>query len=50
MANEVVDAGRGKQAPKTEVFISYSRKDMAFAGRLEAVLKEREFEPGPIEA
>jgi WD40 repeat protein len=31
--------------PKTRVFISYSRKDMAFADRLEAALKARGFEP-----
>jgi WD40 repeat protein len=31
--------------PKTKVFISYSRKDMAFADRLEAALKARGFEP-----
>jgi hypothetical protein len=30
---------------KAKVFISYSRKDMAFADRLEAVLKGRGFEP-----
>lgn len=30
--------------PKTRVFISYSRKDMAFADRLEAALKVRGFE------
>jgi hypothetical protein len=29
---------------KTRVFISYSRKDMAFADRLEAALKARGFE------
>jgi len=29
---------------KTRVFISYSRKDMAFAGKLEAALKARGFE------
>ena len=29
----------------TRVFISYSRKDMAFADRLEAALKARGFEP-----
>jgi hypothetical protein len=29
---------------KTKVFISYSRKDMAFADRLEAALKARGFE------
>jgi WD40 repeat protein len=31
--------------PKTRVFISYSRRDMAFADRLEAALKARGFEP-----
>jgi hypothetical protein len=30
---------------KLKVFISYSRKDMAFADRLEAALKARGFEP-----
>jgi hypothetical protein len=30
--------------PKAKVFISYSRKDMALADRLEAVLKARGFE------
>jgi hypothetical protein len=30
---------------KTKIFISYSRKDMAFADRLEAALKARDFEP-----
>jgi hypothetical protein len=30
--------------PKAKIFISYSRKDMAFAGRLEAALKERGFQ------
>jgi len=40
MASEVAGAGRGVEAPKTKVFISYSRKN-----RLEAVLKERGFEP-----
>jgi len=29
---------------KTRVFISYSRKDMAFADRLEAALKARGFD------
>ena len=32
-------------APTARVFISYSRKDMAFADRLEAALKARGFEP-----
>jgi hypothetical protein len=31
--------------PKAKVFISYSRKDMAFADRLETALKARGFEP-----
>jgi formylglycine-generating enzyme required for sulfatase activity len=31
--------------PKARVFISYSRKDMAFVDRLEAALKARGFEP-----
>jgi hypothetical protein len=31
--------------PKAKIFISYSRKDMAFADRLEAGLKTRGFEP-----
>jgi TIR domain-containing protein len=30
---------------KAKIFISYSRKDMAFADRLEAALKSRGFEP-----
>ncbi len=33
------------EAGKSKIFISYSRKDMAFADRLEAALKEHEFEP-----
>jgi hypothetical protein len=31
--------------PKAKVFISYSRKDMVFADKLEAALKVRGFEP-----
>src|SRR5258708_22151815 len=31
--------------PKARIFISYSRKDMAFADRLEAALDARGFEP-----
>jgi hypothetical protein len=31
--------------PKAKVFISYSRKDMECADRLEAALKVRGFEP-----
>src|ERR1700693_359432 len=30
--------------PKAKIFISYSRKDMAFADRLEAALKDRDFQ------
>jgi hypothetical protein len=41
------DAGveESRQESKAKVFISYSRKDMAFADRLEAALKTRGFEP-----
>ena len=31
--------------PKAKIFISYSRKDLAFADRLDAALKIRGFEP-----
>jgi hypothetical protein len=31
--------------PKAKIFISYSRKDVAFADRIEAALKARGFEP-----
>ena len=31
--------------PKAKIFISYSRKDMAFADRSNAALKARSFEP-----
>src|SRR5262249_53205393 len=31
--------------PKARIFISYSRKDMVFADRLESALKARDFEP-----
>src|SRR5580704_13668172 len=43
----MVADGEGKEAdgPKAKVFISYSRKDMAFAVRLEAALKARGCEP-----
>ncbi len=36
---------RGGDAPKTKIFISYSRKDMVFVDRLEAALKRNGFEP-----
>src|ERR1700730_7887564 len=34
-----------RDQPRAKVFISYSRKDVAFADRLEAALKARGFEP-----
>src|SRR5215469_9982903 len=37
--------GSNEQPSRAAVFISYSRKDMAFADRLEAALKARGFEP-----
>src|SRR5882757_4097095 len=36
---------RGEGETKAKIFISYSRKDIAFADRLEAALKARGFEP-----
>src|SRR5437764_845586 len=41
------DLGRpaGTRISKSRVFISYSRKDMAFADQLEAALKDCGFEP-----
>src|SRR5438270_431709 len=38
-------AQQGGQPSKAKVFISYSRKDIAFADRLDAALKARGFEP-----
>src|SRR5262249_33853524 len=43
MTADAVPARDGE--PKAKIFISYSRKDMAFADRLEAALKVRGFEP-----
>jgi formylglycine-generating enzyme required for sulfatase activity len=43
MASDTADAP--DQQFKAKVFISYSRKDMVFADRLEAALKTRGFEP-----
>ena len=37
--------GKEEDGPKAKIFISYSRKDMAFADRIEAALKARAFEP-----
>jgi hypothetical protein len=39
------EAPEVRDGSKAKVFISYSRKDMAFADRLEAALKARGFEP-----
>jgi formylglycine-generating enzyme required for sulfatase activity len=40
------DSEHGRSADaKARIFISYSRKDIAFAGRLEGTLKARGFEP-----
>src|SRR5947209_16885029 len=44
MANDVPNQQTG-HGPKAKVFVSYSRKDIAFANRLDATLKERGFEP-----
>ena len=44
MTTDALDQGK-ESAPKAKVFISYSRKDIEFANRLDATLKERGFEP-----
>jgi TIR domain len=44
MASDVAKQEMEDQS-RAKVFISYSRKDMAFADRLEAALKARGFEP-----
>jgi tetratricopeptide (TPR) repeat protein len=41
----IADGAQTAAEPKAKIFISYSRKDMAFADRLEAALKTRGFEP-----
>jgi TIR domain len=38
------DAPGREGGPKAKIFISYSRKDLAFADRLDAALKARGFE------
>src|SRR5713226_2744616 len=38
-------AVKSEQQAKAKIFISYSRKDLAFADRLAAALKARGFEP-----
>jgi hypothetical protein len=40
-----VNAALAKRQPKAKVFISYSRKDMAFVDQLEAALRARGIEP-----
>jgi hypothetical protein len=44
MASDVAVA-EGNKDLKAKVFISYSRKDLGFADRLEAALKVRGFDP-----
>jgi tetratricopeptide (TPR) repeat protein len=44
MTSDPAERESGRQ-PKAKVFISYSRKDIAFADRLDAALKQRGFEP-----
>src|SRR6516164_2474586 len=44
MTSDPVERESGRQ-PKAKVFISYSRKDITFADRLDAALKQRGFEP-----
>jgi tetratricopeptide (TPR) repeat protein len=43
--SEAADPQRDGGAPKARIFISYSRKDIAFADRLATALKARGFEP-----
>src|SRR5262245_8069497 len=38
-------ASAAPDGTKTKVFVSYSRKDIAFADRIGAALKARDFEP-----
>jgi hypothetical protein len=37
--------GKARAEPRTKVFISYSRADLAFANRIVVALNERGFEP-----
>src|SRR6266446_4252417 len=39
------EGASGDKRPETKAFLSYSRRDMAFAERLEAALKARGIEP-----
>src|SRR5262249_62020400 len=45
MSDDLSPGGAARSAPRASVFISYSRKDRAFADRLELALKARGFEP-----
>jgi hypothetical protein len=45
MTNDPAAPTPGNQQRKTKVFVSYSRRDMAFADRLEQALKTRGIEP-----
>jgi len=45
MKNDPAAPTPGNQQRKTKVFVSYSRRDMAFADRLEQALKTRGIEP-----
>src|SRR5262245_39652773 len=45
MGSEDTDTFVGGNVTKAKVFISYSRKDLAFADRLDAALRRRGFEP-----
>lgn len=45
MASTTVDTNASHPAPTARIFISYSRKDMDFADRLDGALKARGFEP-----
>ncbi len=45
MTNDAAGPNHHGRQPKAKVFISYSRRDMAFADRLEVALKSRGFMP-----
>src|SRR3982075_2466262 len=45
MISGTAQPARGEGETKAKIFISYPRKDIVFADRLEAALKARNFEP-----
>lgn len=45
MASDSANSPRDDGEPKPKIFISYSRKDLEFANRLEEALQVRDFEP-----